>query len=138
MFTESTPINETHIPSPTHPHTGSARCVAWGQDHYRTFDNKIYHYKGACKRELDIYMGNDRISLKRDSSGPVVTYNGAVVPVPSSKGVVIFEKISSYIVVRSSIGFQIRWDTYEMVFVTVTDVLLGKTKVKRTRNFISM
>ncbi|WAR09836.1 SSPO-like protein [Mya arenaria] len=154
---ESTPINETHVPSPTHPHTGSARCVAWGQDHYRTFDNKIYHYKGACnyvlvkdavansfqihvandkncqtghrcKRELDIYLGNDRISLKRDASGPVVTYNGAVVPVPSSKGGVIFEKISSYIVVRSSIGFQIRWDTYEMVFVTVTDVLLGKTK----------
>ncbi|WAR09834.1 KCP-like protein, partial [Mya arenaria] len=116
----------THIPSPTHPHTGSARCVAWGQDHYRTFDNKIYHYKGACNYVLVKDARPCRLVQRRGGARPL------------QQGVVIFEKISSYIVVRSSIGFQIRWDTYEMVFVTVTDVLLGKTKVKRTRNFISM
>ncbi|XP_052248669.1 mucin-5AC-like isoform X9 [Dreissena polymorpha] len=153
---ESTPINTTHVSS-THPSTGSARCTAWGQDHYRTFDNKVYHYKGSCqyvlvkdavantfniyvindkncqpghrcKRELDIFVGNDQISLRRGANGPVVTYNGAPVAVPSNKGGIIFEEISQYMIVRSSIGFQIRWDGYEMIFITLTDDLRKKTK----------
>jgi len=53
LFPASTMINNTHTDStPTHPSTGSARCVTWGQEHYRTFDNKIYHYKGACQYVL--------------------------------------------------------------------------------------
>ena len=66
-------------------------CVAWGQEHYRTFDNKVYTFTGACesvlardcghntftvnvindrncqpgaacKRELDIYLGSSKVS----------------------------------------------------------------------------
>ncbi|KAK3611483.1 hypothetical protein CHS0354_039095 [Potamilus streckersoni] len=154
----STVLNETHVaPSPVHPETGEATCVAWGQDHYRTFDNKVYHFKGQCqyilvkdsvantfhihvmndkncvaghrcKREVEIYIGTDTIALRRDSSGPIVQYNGATVTVPGTQGGVIFEKISHYIIVRSSLGFKVRWDTYEMVFVTVADALKGNTR----------
>jgi len=49
-FAENAVINETHTAAPAP--TGSSRCVAWGQDHYRTFDNKIYHYKGTCSYVL--------------------------------------------------------------------------------------
>ena len=140
-----------------HSGSGSARCVAWGQDHYRTFDNKVYHYKGKCqyilvkdsaantfsiqvrndktcqpghrcKRELEIFIGNDVISLKREASGPVVQWNGAPVAIPSNKNGIVFEKVSHYTMVRSSLGFSIRWDGYEMVFVTITDDLKGKTQ----------
>ncbi|XP_053374174.1 von Willebrand factor-like [Mercenaria mercenaria] len=155
---ESTLLNSSLANiSTNHPSTGSARCVAWGQDHYRTFDNKVYHYKGTCsyvlvkdavansfhihvqndkncqpghrcKREMEIYMGNEVISLKRDVNGPSIKWNGAAVTIPSNKGGVIFEKVSHYIIIRSNIGFQVRWDGYEMVFVTVTDDLKGKTQ----------
>ena len=140
-----------------HSGTGSARCVAWGQDHYRTFDNKVYHFKGKCqyvlvkdahsntfhihvhndqscqpghrcKRELEIFIGNDVISMKRDASGPKVEWNGVRVAIPSTKNGIVFEKVSHYTFVRSSLGFTIRWDGYEMVFVTVTDDLKGKTQ----------
>ncbi|KAK3611485.1 hypothetical protein CHS0354_039098 [Potamilus streckersoni] len=154
----STVLNETHVaPSPVHPETGEATCVAWGQDHYRTFDNKVYHFKGQCqyilikdsaantfhihvmndkncvaghrcKREVEIYIGTDTIALRRDSLGPIVQYNGATVTVPGTQGGVIFEKISHYIIIRSSLGFKVRWDTYEMVFVTVADGLKGNTR----------
>ena len=65
-------------------------CVAWGQEHYRTFDNKVYTFSGACtytlardcslntftvnvvndrnchqgaacKRELDLYLGDSKV-----------------------------------------------------------------------------
>ncbi|KAL4222951.1 Mucin-5B [Mactra antiquata] len=155
--TESTVLNNTHATSPSHPSPGSARCVAWGQDHYRTFDNKVYHYKGSCsyvlvkdavantfhihvhndpscqpghrcKRELEIFMGKDIITLTRDENGASVKFNGQAVPIPSNRGGVIFEKVSHYTIIRSNIGFQVRWDGYEMVFVTVTDELRGKTQ----------
>lgn len=73
-------------------------------------------------------MGNEVITLKRDANGPSIKWNGASVTIPSSKGGIIFEKVSHYIIIRSNIGFQVRWDGYEMVFVTVTDDLRGKTK----------
>ena len=65
-------------------------CVAWGQEHYRTFDNSVYTFTGQCtytlamdcnlntftvnvindrncqagaqcKREVDIYLGNEKV-----------------------------------------------------------------------------
>ena len=74
-----------------HPAVGrGAMCVAWGQEHYRTFDNKVYTFTGACtytlardcslntftvnvindrncqpgascKRELDLYLGGSKV-----------------------------------------------------------------------------
>ena len=131
--------------------------MAWGQDHYRTFDNKVYHYKGQCHyilvkdasantfdiqvindkacqpghrctRGLEIYIGSDVITIKRDASGPKVEWNGAPVAIPSNKNGVVFEKVSHYTIVKSSLGFSIRWDGYEMVFVTITDDFKGKTR----------
>ena len=68
------------------------------------------------------------ISMKREASGPVVQWNGAPVAIPSNKNGIVFEKVSHYTIVRSSLGFTIRWDGYEMVFVTITDDLKGKTE----------
>ena len=66
--------------------------------------------------------------MKRDASGPKVEWNGAPVAIPSTKNGVVFEKVSHYTIVKSSLGFSIRWDGYEMVFVTITDDFKGKTR----------
>lgn len=73
-------------------------------------------------------MGKDKITLERDDTGISIKWNGQPVTIPSNRGGVIFEKVSHYTIIRSNIGFQVRWNGYEMVFVTVTDELRGKTQ----------
>ncbi len=46
---------------------------------------------------------------------------------PSSRNGVVFEKIGSYIRVSSSLGFKVKWDGKESIFVQVADDLKGKT-----------
>lgn len=60
-----------------------------------------------CKRDIEIYMGDVTVEAKRDAGGPVVTFNGAPVAIPSNKAGLIFEQISQYIVIRSNIGFTV-------------------------------
>ena len=94
-------LNELYItvttqpptPRPILPMTGAAMCSSWGQEHYRTFDGKVYTFAGtctytlardcdantftlnvindqncatgaACSRGLDLYMGSSKVSLE--------------------------------------------------------------------------
>ncbi|XP_041365590.1 SCO-spondin-like, partial [Gigantopelta aegis] len=135
-------------------HLGAASCVAWGQDHYRTFDGKIYTFTGQCRylltkdcsfntfdihvmndrscqgqchRELDIYQGSTKISLRHGATGPVITWDTDVVMIPSSRDGVVFEQIGSYITVHSGLGYKVKWDGRESVFVQLSEDLKGKT-----------
>ncbi|XP_048245056.1 mucin-19-like isoform X7 [Haliotis rufescens] len=140
-----------------HPEVnGDATCVAWGQDHYRTFDNKMYTFQGNChyllakdcafntfdihvindgnctvgkhcKRELDIYMGATKISLRQGAAEPEVTWNDAPVKVPGAHDGVVYELVGSYITIKSGLGFKVKWDGKESIFVQVADDLKGKT-----------
>lgn len=135
-----------------------ATCVAWGQDHYRTFDRKIYTFQGKCeyvlvkdcnsgtfhmhvindksctsgsgpcKRELDIYMGSTLVKLRREPSGPVVYWMSTPMEIPGSRDGVVFEKLGSYILVRSTaLGFKVRWDGQQSIFVSVSQAFKAQT-----------
>ncbi|XP_067648949.1 mucin-5AC-like [Haliotis asinina] len=140
-----------------HPEVnGDATCVTWGQDHYRTFDNRMYTFQGKChyllakdcafntfdihvindgncsvgkqcKREIDIYMGSTKISLRQGVPQPLVTWNDQPVKVPGAHDGVVYELVGSYITVRTGLGFKVKWDGKESIFVQVADDLKGKT-----------
>ncbi|XP_021374155.1 SCO-spondin-like [Mizuhopecten yessoensis] len=141
---------------PSHSASYDATCVAWGQDHYRTFDRKVYSYQGQCEyvllkdcaantynihvindqacspgapcsRQVDIYFGNVKVSLKREATGPAVHWDGSLMTLPSTRDGHVFEKLGAYIIVRSTLGYMLRWDGRESVFLAVTSDQRGNT-----------
>ncbi|XP_076461744.1 uncharacterized protein LOC143294198 [Babylonia areolata] len=140
--------------TPTTP-VGAAMCVAWGQEHYRTFDNKVYTFTGACtyvlardctdntftvtvindrnchsgatcKRELDIYIGSAKVSLRQGSSGPEVTWDGTSLSVPTSRSGTVFQQVGRYLTVQTPLGFLVKWDGHESIFFRAMSTLKGK------------
>ena len=82
-------------------------CVAWGQEHYRTFDNNVYTFTGQCtyvlardcahntftvnvindrncrpggdcKRELDLYLGSSKVWLFHLHNWEFAVYDSSV------------------------------------------------------------
>ncbi|KAK3108253.1 hypothetical protein FSP39_004202 [Pinctada imbricata] len=159
-FPECIPVDQLPDPSATpasHGFTRKAMCAAWGQDHYRTFDNKIFSFQGKCEyvlakdcdsntfhihvindrtcsqnapchRSLDIYMGDTKISLKPEADGPAIYWGDKKLAVPNQREKVVFQKLGHYIIVsNANLGFNIRWDGRETVFVSVAEEMRGKT-----------
>lgn len=59
--------------------------------------------------------------LSADTSGDLLLrWNGEVLTVPTSRDGVVFEQVGSYLTVRSSLGFTIKWDGRQSVFVKVS------------------
>lgn len=135
----------------------AATCIAWGQDHYRTFDRNIYSYQGQCeyilakdcqantyhihvlndrvctagtpcKRELDVYIGQTKISFRKQAGKSVVTWGGTPLTLPTTKEGNVFETIGSYTILKSSsLGFMVRWDGKESIMLAVTSDQQGNT-----------
>ncbi|XP_052092501.1 mucin-5AC-like [Mytilus californianus] len=135
---------------PNHPHTTrDAMCAAWGQDHYRTFDGTVYSFQGhceylmakdsksdtfhihlindkqctshtPCKREIDVYIGQTVVRFRKGASGPIVYFNNFPLTIPTSRDGNTFEKLGHYIVMKSPLGFMIRWDGRQSVFLSVS------------------
>ncbi|KAH9513373.1 hypothetical protein Btru_034758, partial [Bulinus truncatus] len=128
-----------------------AMCGAWGTNHYRTFDNKVYTFDGpcyyklvnapgqfiiavrnkpdcvsACSKEINIYLSGGNISLSVGSTGPEIKYNNQPMTIPGFKDGNVFEKVGAYITFTSNLGFNIKWDGKQSVFVKVSDDLRGK------------
>ncbi|XP_019623677.1 PREDICTED: mucin-2-like isoform X2 [Branchiostoma belcheri] len=132
-------------------------CTAFGQSHYRTFDGQMYYFRGSCTyllagdcadntfkihvrnqrdcsaaapchRFVTIYLGNMVIRIEKGASGPVVFHNDLQLTIPTKIGDgLLVEKVATYITVKSGLGFQLKWDGDEAIFVDVTDELSGKT-----------
>lgn len=73
-------------------------------------------------------MGSTKVSLRREQNGPVVYWMSNPIQIPVAKDGVVFEKLGSYIMVRStSLGFKIRWDGRQSIFVSVSKYFKGQT-----------
>lgn len=136
---------------PTVP-TG-AMCTVWGQEHYRTFDNNVYTFIGSCeyqlvrdcalntfsvnvindrhcdgsapcKRELDLYLGSSKVSLRQTANGLQVTWDGTPHSVPFSRSGTVFQQVGNYLTVQSPLGFLIKWDGKESIFFRVCRLLV--------------
>jgi len=81
----------------------------------------------TCKRGLDIYLGTTKVELRRESNVPVVHYGSDVLTLPTSRDGTVFEKLGAYIMIRSNLGFMVRWDGRESIFVAVTTDHKGNT-----------
>jgi hypothetical protein len=66
-----------------------------------------------------------------------VTYNGEVVVVPQNKHGIILEKIASYIYIRTGLGFTLKWDTNDAVFVDVDERFVPYRNVPYTDRWSS-
>lgn len=59
--------------------------------------------------------------LRSTQNGSVVLLNNEVFSVPGSHGGTVIEKVGSYITVRSSLKFSLKWDASQSVFIKVGD-----------------
>ncbi|XP_033097307.1 mucin-5AC-like, partial [Anneissia japonica] len=132
-------------------------CTTWSQDQYRTFDGKIYSFHGschylllddaadstfqihimndddctpamACSRSLAIYISSVEVILRKSDDSPVVIRNSELQILPTAFDGLEIEMISNYVIVRSSYGFDLRWDGEEAFYITAGYELFTKTK----------
>ncbi|XP_078657641.1 uncharacterized protein LOC144903401 isoform X5 [Branchiostoma floridae x Branchiostoma belcheri] len=133
-----------------------AQCVSWSQEHYLTFDGQMYNFKGQCTYklvgdcadntfnihvrhqrgcnntqpchvEVILYIGNFVVTLRHTPDGPAAFDGDRQVSIPANLHGLLVERIASYVVVRSGLGFKIKWDGADAVYVEVTEDLFGKT-----------
>ncbi|XP_066272356.1 von Willebrand factor-like [Branchiostoma lanceolatum] len=133
-----------------------AQCVSWSQEHYLTFDGQMYNFKGqctyklvgdcadntfnihvrhqkgcnntqSCHVEVVLYVGNFVVTLRHTPDGPAAFDGERPVSIPANLHGLLVERIASYVVVRSGLGFKIKWDGADAVYVEVTEELFGKT-----------
>ena len=73
-------------------------------------------------------MGDTKISLKPEASGPAVYWGDRKLAVPNQREKVVFQKLGHYLIVsNANLGYNIRWDGRETIFVSVTEEMRGKT-----------
>lgn len=73
-------------------------------------------------------MGDTKISLKPETDGPAVYWGDKKLAIPNQREKVVFQKLGHYIIVSNvNLGFNIRWDGRETIFVSVAEEMRGKT-----------
>ena len=122
----------------------SGVCAIWGSSHVRTYDGGIYSFQGSCTYLLSkdceqntfavhinnpvlcetvscitsvtIYVGSEEYILTNsDEGGPVVINAGKAHTIPTSMNGLLFQMMSDYVVVSSSLGFRYVY----LVFVSI-------------------
>ncbi|XP_078573158.1 uncharacterized protein LOC144860002 [Branchiostoma floridae x Branchiostoma japonicum] len=134
-------------------------CTAFGQSHYRTFDGQMYYFRGSCTyllagdcadntfkihvrnqrdcsaatpchRFLTIYLGNMVIRIEKGATGPIVFHNDLELTIPTKIGDgLLVEKVATYVTVKSGLGFQLKWDGDEAIFIDVSTEMTFSTSV---------
>ncbi|XP_077980715.1 kielin/chordin-like protein [Glandiceps talaboti] len=131
-------------------------CISWGQNHYRTFDGLIYDFRGSCsyrlvadclgdsfqihvrndedcrqqpncKRSLVVYIGSEEFRFDKGEDQVIMSKRQEEITIPASVDGLRVEKISRYIIVTTSFGFNLGWDGEEAIFIQVEDSLINKT-----------
>ncbi|XP_022255312.1 hemocytin-like [Limulus polyphemus] len=124
-------------------------CTAWGDSHYRTFDDKIYDFHGDC----DYVLAKARIDGSESFSVVVQNVPCGTLGVTCSKGIVFavgeesvtlshdqrvpvlppvskFEirEIGLFVYVKSDVGISVLWDKGTRVYIRADPVWKGKLK----------
>ncbi|XP_078460294.1 mucin-5AC-like [Lampetra planeri] len=131
-------------------------CVAWGLSHFRSFDGSLFEFRGGCsyllagdctdqtfsvvlrtvrpcnslancKRNLTITIGLIALDLSGSDDGPVASSGSSLISIPTSWNGLLIERIADSILVRSGLGFTVRWDGENAISVMVTNELSQKT-----------
>ncbi|XP_075924085.1 uncharacterized protein LOC116943709 [Petromyzon marinus] len=131
-------------------------CVTWGLSHFRSFDGSLFEFRGGCsyllagdctdqtfsvvlrtvrpcnslsncKRNLTITIGLIALDLSGSDDGPVASSASSVISIPTSWNGLLIERIADSILVRSGLGFTVRWDGENAISVMVTNELSHKT-----------
>ncbi|XP_030829869.1 SCO-spondin-like [Strongylocentrotus purpuratus] len=146
--TITTTNNIPGIQVPSIPEFGY--CQVWAQQHYRSFDGKLFTFPGACTYILatdwpdfsfHIYVENDYSDCRQGNNscsrsvlidngnptsliylrpGGIVTYKGAELTLPTKAGGLVLEQIADYILATSGLGFRILYDGKESITVYIT------------------
>lgn len=114
----------------------SGVCAVWGSSHIRTYDGGIYSFQGSCTYLLSkdceqntftihinnpvlcetvsscttsvtIYIGSEQYLLTNSEGGGSIVLNaGEVHTIPASVNGLLFQMLSDYVAVSSSLGFR--------------------------------
>uniref|UniRef100_A0A3Q2QHI6 SCO-spondin n=1 Tax=Fundulus heteroclitus TaxID=8078 RepID=A0A3Q2QHI6_FUNHE len=131
---------------------GSATCMSWGGTHFRTFDQKHFHFQGSCtyllasstdgtwavyistvcdqrgdcSKALRMMLGLDLVSIHHKN----LTLN----TLPLTNGEPLFQNgvsvhwLGDFVFVESGVGVRVKFDMVNTVYVTVTSEHLGTTR----------
>ncbi|XP_019623670.1 PREDICTED: uncharacterized protein LOC109469577 [Branchiostoma belcheri] len=131
-------------------------CTTWGQHHFRTFDGRIFNFKGTCsyvlakdcfdltfsihvhndrqcrpatkcQRSVTVFLGQETLVMRNDAEGPSVYHGEDKVKIPTNMFGTVIEKVAGFVMLRSGLGFKIEWDGEEAIFVWVSEPLFDKT-----------
>ena len=73
----------------------------------------------TCPLSFEIYSGGATWAFKSVDGATVTTYNDDVQTLPVAKGPLVVELVSQYVVIKSTLGFDIWWDQQQHLQVKI-------------------
>ncbi|KAM4544149.1 SCO-spondin [Fundulus diaphanus] len=149
---QSSPLVRSGLLGTARLRQGSSTCMSWGGSHYRTFDQKHFHFQGSCtyllasstdgtwavyistvcdqrgdcSKALRMMLGLDLVSIHHKN----LTLN--TLPLPNGKPLfqngVSVHWLGDFVFVESGVGVRVKFDMVNTVYVTVTSEHLGTTR----------
>ncbi|XP_054708375.1 SCO-spondin-like, partial [Uloborus diversus] len=136
--------------------SSKSTCSLWGNTHVRNFDSGIYSFEGhcsyllskdceqntyaihiqnlepcestsSCRVALVIYIGSYQYVLSSGPEGPSVQFELQMLPIPTVINGLLFQMLSDYVTVKSSLGFRLKWNMKNGISLSVNNHLRNKT-----------